>query len=105
MITYAWSFSQFDVVPTEGSFTDVVKTIYWCLKATDAAYTTEAYGTVGLGPPDPSDFIAFADLTPEWTVTLVGETVDIPELEAALAAQIAALKNPPVVPMAPPFGD
>lgn len=105
MTTFTWSFPQFDVVKAEDGFTDVVKTIHWRLDAVDGEYHAGAYGTVSLGAPNPNDFIPFSNLTEQWTITIVGESVDIPALEANLEAQIADQKNPPVVPMAPPFGD
>jgi len=102
-ITYTWSFPQFDVAKAEDGLTDVVKTIHWRYDAVDGAFNVGAYGTVGLGAPNPQDFIPFADLTEAWAVAAVSASVDVPAMDAGLAAQIETAKNPPIVPMAAPF--
>lgn len=102
-IVYTWSFPQFDVVPSEDGMTDVVKTIHWRYDAVDGDYSAGAYGTVGLGEPNPTDFIPYNQLTEQWTVDAVSASVDVPAMQASLAQQIADEINPPVVPMAPPF--
>jgi hypothetical protein len=102
-ITYTWSFPQFDVAKAEDGLTDVVKTIHWRYDATDGDYTAGAYGTVGVGAPNPADFIPFADLTEAWAIAAVSETVDVPAMDVNLAAQIAIAMDPPIVPMGAPF--
>ena len=102
-IVYTWSFPQFDVVPSEDGMTNVVKTIHWRYDAVDGDYSAGAYGTVGLGEPNPTDFIPYNQLTEQWTVDAVSASVDVPTLQETLAKQIADQKNPPVVPMQPPF--
>lgn len=102
-ITYTWSFPQFDVAKAEDGLTDVVKTIHWRYDAADGTYSVGAYGTVGLGEPDPNAFIPYNQITQEWAIACVSAQVNIEELNAALEVQIANLKNPPVVPMVPPF--
>ena len=102
-IVYTWSFPQFDVVPSEDGMTDVVKTIHWRYDAVDGDYSAGAYGTVGLGEPNPTDFIPYNQLTEQWTIDAVSASVDVPAMQEALAKQIADEKNPPVVPMQPPF--
>ena len=102
-IVYTWSFPQFDVVPSEDGLTDVVQTIHWTYTAVDGDHTAGAYGTVGLGAPNPTDFIPYANLTEQWTIDAVSASVDVPAMQASLAQQIADQINPPVVPMAPPF--
>ena len=102
-ITYAWSFPEFDVVKSEDGLTDVVKTIHWIYAATDGTYTASAYGTVGLGTPNPADFIPYNQLTETWTISACSASLDVPAMNATLAANIADQINPPIVPMAPPF--
>lgn len=102
-IVYTWSFPQFDVVPSEDGMTDVVKTIHWRYDAVDGEYMAGVYGTVGLGEPNPTDFIPYDQLTEQWTVDAVSASVDVPAMQANLAQQIADQINPPIVPMQPPF--
>jgi hypothetical protein len=102
-ITYTWNFPVFDVVKTEDGLTDVVQTIHWIYMAADGAYTASAYGTVGLGAPNPADFIPYNQLTEAWAISACSASLDVPAMNAALAANIADQINPPIVPMVPPF--
>lgn len=102
-IAYTWSFPQFDVVPSEDGLADVVKTIHWRYDAVDGEYSSGAYGTVNLGDPNPNDFIPYNQLTRDWTIAAVSDSVNVADLQATLAQAIADQKNPPIVPMAPPF--
>ena len=102
-ITYAWSFGVFDVVKSEDGLTDVVKTIHWVINAVDGTYSASSYGTVSLGSPNPSDFIPYDQLTEAWTISVCSASLDVPAIEAGLAANIANQINPPIVPMTPPF--
>ena len=100
-ITYTWSFPQFDVAKAEDGLTDVVKTIHWRYDATDGDHSAGVYGSAGLGAPDSGNFIPFANLTEAWAISAIA--LDVPAMQASLEAQIAAAKNPPIVPMTPPF--
>lgn len=102
-IVYTWSFPEFDVVPSENGLSDVVKTIHWRYDAVDGEYAAGAYGTVSLGDPNPRDFIPYDQLTREWAIAAVSDSVNVADLQAALERTIADQKNPPIVPMAPPF--
>ena len=102
MTTFAWSFPKFDVSKAEDGLTDVVKTIHWRYDAVDGDFSAGAYGSVSVGAPDSSNFVPFANLTEQWAISAIG--LDVPAMQAALDAQIATAKNPPVVPMNPPFG-
>ena len=102
-ITYTWSFPQFDVAKAEDGLTDVVKTIHWRYDAADGDHSAGVYGSAGVGAPDSANFIPFANLTEEWAIAAVSESVDVPAMQAALAANIANQIDPPIVPMNPPF--
>lgn len=102
-IEYKWTFPQFDVVKSEDGLTDVVKTIHWRYDAVDGEHSAGAYGTIGLGDPNPQDFIPYSQLTEQWAIDAVSQVVNMDEVRAALDKAIADQINPPIVPMAPPF--
>jgi len=104
MITYSWIFSQFDTAPSLDGLTDVVKVIHWRMNAEEDGISTTAYGTVNLADPSPAQFVPFSEITEEMTIEWVSSAMNVADVQASLAAQIAMIKNPPVVPMAPPFG-
>ena len=103
MTTYTWSFPQFEVVPSLDGLTDVVKVIHWRYDAMDGAFSAGAYGTVSLGAPDPAAFTPYADITEQWAIDAVSASIDLPAVEAALTGEINKKKNPPTIPMNPPF--
>lgn len=105
-IIYDWIFNPLTVKPADGSLTDIVIMIDWRRTATDGTYAASCYGQVAIGPADPSTFTPFADLTKAqvegWVVaTLTKETVD--QYDLALSNNIDNQRNPPVVPMRPPW--
>jgi hypothetical protein len=103
MTTYTWSFPQFDVAKAEDGLTDVVKTIHWRYDAQDGVFSAGAYGSVGLGQPDPDAFVPYTQITAEWAIACVTAQINLEDAKAALEKQIENQKNPPVVPMVPPF--
>lgn len=102
-IAYNWVFPQFDVIPSEDGLTDVVKIIQWRYNAVDGDYKATNYGSVSLGAPNPTDFIPYDQITEQWAIDAVSAQINVPEMQARLAKEIEDQKNPPIVPMPPPF--
>lgn len=103
MISYIWNFSQFVVAPSEDGLTDVVKGVHWEYFGVKTEYSARLYGIVELLSPNPEDFIPYADLTADWTVDVVSNILDVPEMQAKLAQLIFQLEHPSTVNMEPPF--
>lgn len=107
MATYTWDFPQIDTAPTEGSLTDVAKSVHWRLTATHDTATNDegallsvsAYGSAGVGEVNADSFTAFDSLTKEqvkgWVLASLGKTED--ELQAMLDQQLDNLITPPIV--------
>jgi hypothetical protein len=103
MTSFTWSFPQFDVAKAEDGLTDVVKTIHWRYDAVDGGFSAGAYGSVSLSAPDPDAFTPYSQITPVWAIECVTGQIKLDEINAALETQIENQKNPPVMPMVPPF--
>jgi len=113
-VTTTWNVGNLDSAPTEGSLTDVVKTVHWTVSAeetvtvdgVETTYTASAYGSVGLESPDADDYTAFADITLsgaiDWAKAAIG-TDEVTALESGLANNIAKQKNPPIESKALPW--
>ena len=105
-ITYDWIFNPLTVKPAEGSLTDVVITIDWRRTATDDQYSASCYVQVSLGPPAPSDFTPYSDLTKDqvqgWVVSVLGQD-QVDAYDISLAQQIENQKNPPSIQLPPPW--
>ena len=82
----------------------MIKTIHWRYDAVDGDYSAIAYGSVGLSSPDPEAFVPFSGLTEAKLVEWVSESVDVPSMDANLAGEINAKKNPKTYTVAPTFG-
>jgi hypothetical protein len=101
-ISYEWRFDTIEV-STASDPEDAAQVLHWRLIATDDAdgVSSDVYGSVTLGSPDPDDFIEFDDITNancvDWTVAAMTGDVTEDSLKAALAAQIIAQRNPPRV--------
>ena len=107
-ITYDWIFNPLTVKPKEGSLTDVVIIVDWRRTAVDGNYASSVYGQVTIGPPNPSDYTAFADLTKTqvegWVVDVLTKAF-VDQCDVNLAADIERQKNPPTIPLPPPWGN
>ena len=70
----------------------LVTTAHWRVSAVDGDYSAGAYGSVGFTRGE--DFTPFESLTEAQVIAWVKEQLDVAEIEASLAGQIAALKAP-----------
>lgn len=103
--SYTWIIEQLQCYTQQDSLNDVVINICWRRQATDNnGHYSSIYGnqTVALDPEAP--FTPFAELTFEqvcgWLEAAIGEE-QIAKYDLALAAEIDAQANPPIV--APPL--
>lgn len=100
MPVYTWMIERLDCYPQRDGETDVVFTVHWRLNAVDGDYSASGYGTVGLTHDPSAPFTPYAQLTQEqvvgWVKAALGAE-QLAQMEAALAANIAAQINPPVV--------
>jgi hypothetical protein len=74
-----------------------VYTVHWTASLEEDGETAGAYGSIGLGDPDPASFTPFSELTKEevldWTFAALG--VDqVVSIEEALYNQIQQKVNP-----------
>jgi len=95
--TYTWEFAQLDTAPTEGSLSDVVKSIHWrIIGESDANNTTSIYGQTHIGAADADSFTAFNSLTEAWCKTKVLAALDKTEaeLKSDIDTQLTELDTP-----------
>tara|TARA_B110000503_G_scaffold141983_1_gene237260 strand:- start:1666 stop:1989 length:324 start_codon:yes stop_codon:yes gene_type:complete len=96
-----WKIQQTNYVLSEDGLTDVINNLHWSLVETETVgedvYTASACGTQGLGPPNPANYVPYADVTESeciaWCKGQMGEA-SVAALEASLADQIELQKNP-----------
>ena len=97
-ITNTWNVVQMQAYPEYEGEPDVVFTVHWTLSGTDGTYSGSSYGSVGITLTEGSTFTPYADLTLDQVLGWVwANGVDKDATEAAVAAQIEAQINPPVV--------
>lgn len=83
-----WSIAQLNRQTSDG----LVTTAHWRVDAVDGNYAIESYGAVNFERSD--TFTAYDLLTEAEVIAWVKEKLEVEEIEANLAAQIAAKKNP-----------
>ena len=105
--TFAWLAECLHCAPVEGELESVVKTVDWrCNALASDGLTATAYGTVALAPADPVVFQVFEELTEAGAVQAMKNALgedEVARIEANLAGEINKRRNPPVVPMSPPW--
>jgi hypothetical protein len=88
-MNFTWNVVQMDRLTSDG----FVVTVHYTVNAVDGDYTASTYGTVGYTQEE-GNIIPFAELTKELVVGWVQESLNKDEIEADLATQIEAQKNP-----------
>lgn len=106
--TFTWIITTMDCKISEGELNDVVTAVHWRLSATrDGAYT-DTYGVATVGPPDPTDYTNYPDLTKEtvvgWVETSIG-TDNLDEIKNNLNIELDAIIAPVNVTLPPPFSN
>ena len=87
---YNWNVVQMDRLTSDG----FVVTVHYTVNAVDGDYYANTYGTVGYTEQQGEQYIPYAELTEAEVVGWVQESLGKDTVEAGLAAQIEALKNP-----------
>jgi hypothetical protein len=101
---YSWNINYADVEtnPSNG-MSQIVTSCQWSANLTETdvvngnnvVYTASTYGYATFAQPDPTKFVAFGQLKQADVLGWVWNTVDKNGVQAGLAAQITAQKNPP----------
>ena len=91
-MTTTWTIAQLERTLDDGG----VVVAHWRATATDGDYSASSYGTAGFTPdPSASGFIAYDSITEEVALDwCFANGVDKDAIEASLAANIEAQKNP-----------
>ena len=104
-VTKTWDIAAMDSAPTEGSLSDVVKTIHWNCRGTETVgsgesavtYDSYSYGCIGLADADASSFTDFASITKAnaiaWAQAALGAD-EVTSIETALEAEVNAVITP-----------
>jgi uncharacterized GH25 family protein len=87
---FNWNINQLNRTTAD----NFVITVHYSVTATDGDYSANTYGTVGYTQEEGENYIPFEQLTPEIVVGWCQESLGKDTVEASLASQIEALKNP-----------
>ena len=91
-MTTVWQISQMERTLDDGG----VVVAHWRATATDGDYSASNYGTCGFTPdPSSSDWVDYDSITEDLALSWCFDSgVDKDAIEASLAANIEAQKNP-----------
>ena len=95
---YKWTISQVERELTQGTLSDVIKTVHYRYRGTDANGTTaETYGEVALGEPNPDSFTAWDKVTASdvegWLESIFSIVAVIEEGEEIKPTQLEQMKQ------------
>lgn len=102
-----WVVAQMDCYPEKDGETDVVFTVHWRCNGVDGNFSGTAYGSVAVTYVAGSPFTPYEDLTQDQAIGWAKDALGVEQvatIEASVAAQIEAQKNPPVVTLPLPWG-
>ena len=85
-----WSVAQLDRNTSDG----FVNTVHWRVNAVDGDKSASSYGTVGYTQEEGKTLVPYSNLTETAVIAWVQESLNKATVEASLAQQIEALKNP-----------
>lgn len=99
MADTTWSVAQLERhLPDGDTCPDgAVYTVHWTASLEENGESAGAYGSIGLGSPDPADFVPFHQLTEEQVLNWVFETMGVDQvvsIQEALHKQIQEKLNP-----------
>ena len=91
-MTTTWTIAQLERTLDDGG----VVVAHWRATATDGDFSASSYGTAGFTPdPSSSDYVPYDSITEEVALGwCFADGVDKDAIEASLAANIEAQKNP-----------
>jgi len=87
-MTTTWKIAQLDRQTSDG----LVTTAHYTVNAVDGEHSAGSYGTVGFERRE--SFTAYDLLTEAQVIAWVKDKLDVEDIEASLAAQIALQKAP-----------
>ena len=95
---YNWKISQVERELTQGTLSDVIKTVHYRYRGTDANGTTaETYGAVAIGEPNPDSFTAWDKVTSSdvegWLESIFSVVAVIEEGEEIKPTQLEKMKQ------------
>jgi hypothetical protein len=98
MITYIWTITQLDCLPTSPEGADYVTTAHWQCNGTDGTYNGSVYSTTAFTVVQGPDFTPYEDLTQDQVLGWIWSSgVDKDSAELAVDTQIQNQINPPIV--------
>jgi hypothetical protein len=106
-INFTWTYDTLDVQLTDGSLQNVVTSVNWSCVGVDAdtGASLSSSGSVGLGPPDPNNFIQYDDLSYDDVLAWVSASMDTSGVQTQVGNDIDSIINSGIVTMLPPFSN
>lgn len=91
--TYSWNVANLERILATGEVT----VVHYTVTAKDDAYSSGAYGSLGLDPAEPESMVPYADLdeftVASWVANKLGDE-KVQEIQAALQQQLDLQRTP-----------
>lgn len=97
-ITYKWTISAIDCLPTKNGFENVVDVIHWRYRGNCVENKCfETYGVCSIPNPNPDTFTPTEGLTFEQITSWLEGSMDMDELKERVASGLMVLEQPETI--------
>lgn len=98
MTTFNWTISAVERAISLDGLQDVIQTVHWRYRGADEnGITSETYGAVVVGEPNPQDFTPFDEVTASDVEKWLEVLLDVPSLQENLQIQIDLIITPATI--------
>ena len=104
--TYSWVIDSMEVIPSIDGLTNVVNTVNWSYNGISPTSTHGKISGNSVMPlPLSENFTPYSELTQDIVISWLESTLDIPNLQTRVDAQINLIENPPTITIPLPWGE
>lgn len=84
MRTISWKINKLEVIPEEGSLTEVIQYAYYQRIVSEGEYSTFIEGKMLFPSPESSNFIPYSNITEEDIISWILPNIDLEEVDLFL---------------------
>ena len=103
--TYSWTIHSMEVIPSIDGLTNVVSIVSYFYNGISPTNTHGKIFGNSIIPFTPSEnFTLYSELTQDIVISWLESTLDVPNLQTRVDAQINLIENPPTITIPLPWG-
>jgi hypothetical protein len=95
---FSWTIAALNCAVESEGLPNVINMIHWRYNATkvegDKTYFVDTYGVLGVGQPNPQNFVPYEDITEAEVISWLESILPVEDMQAGLEAKIELQINP-----------